>query len=161
MKPPPSSPPASHGAPAETGNLLRQPAHPLITEEMVRQLVHAFYGKIRDDRTLGPIFNAAIGDAWDHHLDKMCDFWSSVVLMSGRYKGRPLPVHMRLKDVRPAHFEQWLQLFGETAEAVCPAEVAPVFIERAKRIAESFQLGMFFRPGDPGAFPTAPRGPAS
>jgi hemoglobin len=161
MKPPPPSLPASHGAPAETGNLLRQPAHPLITEEMVRELVHAFYGKIRGDRTLGPIFDRVIGERWDAHLAKMCDFWSSVVLVSGRYKGRPLPAHMRLKDVRPEHFTLWLELFRETAEEVCPPDSAPVFIERSRRIAESFQLGMFFRPDDPHSIPLASQGGAS
>ncbi|MEO3429310.1 group III truncated hemoglobin [Pelagibius sp. CAU 1746] len=144
----------------EARNLLRRPVHPDITEEMIRALVHTFYDKVRADAVLGPIFDRVIGERWDDHLAKMCDFWSSVTLVSGRYKGRPLPAHMRLKDVRPEHFTQWLALFRKTAKEVCPPDIAAVFIERAQRIAESFQLGMFFHPGGPLSVPPAPQGTA-
>ena len=62
-----------------------------VTEEMIHDLVHAFYAKVRRDPALGPIFNRVIDD-WDHHLAKLCDFWSSVTLMSGRFKGAPMEI---------------------------------------------------------------------
>ena len=62
-----------------------------VTEPMIRTLVDAFYAKVRSDAVLGPIFNARIHD-WDEHLAKLADFWSSIVMMSGRYKGRPASV---------------------------------------------------------------------
>src|SRR3546814_5468730 len=96
-------------------NLLRRPAHPDISEALVHDLVFAFYDRIRADATLGPIFDGVIGDRWDEHLAKMCDFWSSVMLASGRYEGRPLAAHLRLKGVGPEHFEIWLRLFRQTA----------------------------------------------
>jgi hemoglobin len=80
----------------------------------------------------------------------MCDFWSSVMLTSGRYKGNPMTAHMRLKMVKPEHFERWLFLFRDTARALCAPEVADLFIARADNIARSLQLGMFYRPGEPG-----------
>jgi hemoglobin len=54
--------------------------------------------------------------------------------------------HMRLKMIRPAHFERWLALFRETARTVCSPEIAALFIGRAENIARSLQMGMFFRP---------------
>jgi len=54
---------------------------------------------------------------------------------------------MRLKMVRPEHFERWLSLFRQTARQTCPAEIADLFIGRAENIARSLQLGMFFKPG--------------
>jgi hemoglobin len=132
-----------------SANLRRQPVHPAIDEAMVQQLVHAFYNHIRADSELGPIFSRIIGDRWDHHLAKMCDFWSSVMLMTGRYKGAPMIAHMRLKMVRPEHFDRWLTLFRQTAHEICPPEIAELFIARAENIARSFQLGMFFKPGKP------------
>src|SRR3546814_14269539 len=75
------------------------------------------------------------------------------MLASGRYEGRPLAAHLRLKGVGPEHFEIWLRLFRQTAGEVCPGDVAVIFIDRAERIAESFQLGMFFRPASPQSFP--------
>jgi hemoglobin len=124
----------------------RQPVHPSIDEEIVRTLVHAFYVKIRNDQELGPIFARVIGNDWDPHLAKMCDFWSSVMLMSGRYKGNPMIAHMRLKTVQPKHFERWLTLFRETAVEVCRPQIASLFVAKAENIARSLQLGMFFRP---------------
>jgi len=127
--------------------LQRQPVHPEIDEEMIRTLVHGFYDRVRADAELGPIFNAAIGD-WEPHLAKMCDFWSSVMLRTGRYKGAPMVAHLRLKAVRPEHFGRWLSLFGQAAQTLLPADIAALFIGRADNIARSLQLGLFFRPGE-------------
>ena len=83
-----------------------------VTEPMIRGLVDAFNAKVRADAVLGPVFNARIHD-WDEHLAKLTDFWSSIVMMSGRYKGRPLPVHAA-PEISDAHFGRWLALFAET-----------------------------------------------
>ena len=115
------------------------------SEDEIRLLVHSFYARIRKDAELGPIFNGEIVD-WEMHLAKMCDFWSSVMLTTGRYKGQPMRAHMKLKQVTPKHFDRWLMLFRETAEEVCAPENAERFVEKAARIAESLQLGMFFKP---------------
>ena len=108
-------------------------------------------GRTRD---LGPIFNRAIAD-WDPHLEKMCAFWSSVMRMSGRYHGNPMAAHLRLKTVKPAHFQRWLGLFSETAHELFAAEFADAFIGRAETIARSLQLGMFYRPATFTADPEA------
>lgn len=110
-----------------------------VTEAMIHDQVHAFYGKIRTDPALGPIFNREIDD-WDHHLAKMCDFWSSVLLMTGRFKGAPMAVHARLTEVRPTHFARWLHLFRQTAQEVCPTDAAALFIAKSEMIAQSLQL---------------------
>lgn len=118
-----------------------------ITEAMIHRLVHSFYARARVDPLLGPIFNRAIAD-WDEHLDKLCAFWSSVTLMTGRYKGTPMRAHAELPDISRAHFERWLQLFRATAIETCPPEAADVFVERAARIAESLQLGIALHRGE-------------
>jgi hemoglobin len=129
-----------------TENPRRQPVHPLIDEVMVHSLVHEFYRRVRQDTAIGPIFDRVIGEDWEAHLAKMCDFWSSVMLLTGRYKGNPMIAHIRLKMIKPEHFERWLALFRQTARDVCPEEIAELFIGRAENIARSFQLGMFYRP---------------
>ena len=113
-----------------------------VTEEMIEGLVHAFYAKVRIDPALAPIFNRAIGDGWDHHLAKMCDFWSSVVLMTGRFKGAPMATHARLPELRATHFARWLHLFSQTAATVCPPEAAALFVAKSQIIAQSLQLGI-------------------
>ncbi|MDR3527972.1 MAG: group III truncated hemoglobin [Rhizomicrobium sp.] len=118
-----------------------------VDEAMIRTLVHRFYAKVRQDPFIGPIFVEAIGEDWGPHLAKLCDFWSSVMLTSGRYKGNPMAVHARLNAIQPAHFEHWLALFRQTAAEVCPPEIAAAFAARADNIARSLQMGMTFRPG--------------
>lgn len=117
-----------------------------VTEAMISDLVHAFYARVRADPDLGPIFEGAIRGVWEPHLQKMCAFWSSVMLTSGRYKGNPMAAHLRHKSIRPFHFDRWLALFRETAQQVCPPDAASAFIDRAERIADSLQRGMFFNP---------------
>ncbi|SFS45050.1 hemoglobin [Brevundimonas viscosa] len=111
-----------------------------IDEPMIARLVDAFYGKVRADPLLGPVFDARISD-WEPHLAQMRLFWSSVALMSGVYHGRPMPKHLPL-PVDATHFDRWLELFEQTAREVCPPAAADHFIERARRIAESLELGI-------------------
>ena len=111
-----------------------------ITEAMIERLVRAFYDKVRTDPMLAPVFDARIRD-WEPHLQQMCAFWSSVALMSGRYHGTPMVKHMPL-PVDAAHFDRWLDLFKTTAHEVCPPEAAAHFVERARRIASSLELGI-------------------
>jgi hemoglobin len=109
-----------------------------IDEPMIDRLVRSFYAKIRQDALLGPIFEARIRD-WEPHLQRMCEFWSSVALMSGRYHGSPMAKHLPL-PVDATHFDRWLLLFEETAREICPPKAAAHFVERARRIAESLEL---------------------
>jgi hemoglobin len=118
-----------------------------IEEPMIERLVRAFYAKVRTDDLLGPIFMARIRD-WEPHLQRMCAFWSSVALMSGRYHGTPMAKHLSL-PVDAEHFDRWLSLFEATAREVCPPQAAQHFVQRARRIAESLELGVA---GHHGAF---------
>ncbi len=111
-----------------------------IDEAMIERLVRAFYARIREDAVLGPIFEARITD-WEPHLKRMCAFWSSVTLLTGRYSGQPMRVHAPL-PVDARHFDRWLQLFAETAAEVCPPAAAEHFVFRARKIAESLELGI-------------------
>ena len=111
-----------------------------IDEAMIARLVDGFYDRVRADPLIGPVFNERIGD-WGPHLEQMRLFWSSVALMSGAYHGRPMPKHLPL-PVDARHFDRWLELFEATARDLCPPAAADHFIERARRIAESLELGI-------------------
>ncbi|MBO9525569.1 MAG: group III truncated hemoglobin [Sphingobium yanoikuyae] len=122
-----------------------------IDEASLRQLVESFYARVRADDRLGPIFNDAVDD-WPAHIDRLVDFWSSVMLSSGRYKGQPVPVHMAHRDrITPALFDHWLNLWSQTTDAVMVPAAAAALQDRAQRIAESLQLALFFRLGAPPA----------
>jgi hemoglobin len=117
-----------------------------IDDAMIDRLVRAFYARARPDPLLGPIFEGAVDD-WEAHFGRMCDFWSSVALMSGRYHGTPMIKHAAL-PVDTEHFNRWLELFAETARAECPPAAAALFIDRAGRIADSLELGIAAQRGE-------------
>jgi hemoglobin len=111
-----------------------------IDEAMIERLVLAFYDRARRDPFIGPIFESHVTD-WDGHLARMCAFWSSVALMSGRYHGQPMAKHLPLPVDTP-HFDRWLEIFAETAREICAGPAAAHFIERAHHIADSLELGI-------------------
>ena len=111
-----------------------------IDETMIETLVRAFYARVRRDPLLAPIFESRIAE-WEPHLGNMFAFWSSLTLQTGRYHGQPMAKHMPLL-VDARHFDRWLALFEETARDVCPPAAAERFIERARRVAESLELGV-------------------
>jgi len=79
----------------------------------------------------------------------MHDFWSSIMLTSGRYKGNPIAVHLRVEGMEPQLFGRWLALFAETCRELFDDDVADVFRAKAERIAESLKLALFYRPDRP------------
>jgi hemoglobin len=114
-----------------------------ITEEEISNLVDRFYAKVRRDDVIGPIFNAMIDD-WPFHLAKLKDFWSTVMLRTGRYKGDPMMVHLPL-PLDPEHFHRWLTLFAETANEVMSPEHANSIILASHRIGQNFQAGIAYQ----------------
>lgn len=116
-----------------------------IDENSLARLVNAFYARVRTDAELGPIFNDAVHD-WPEHLEKLTHFWSSVMLTSGRYKGQPMPAHLKHRDrITPALFDRWLALWKQTSDELMEPEAAAALQSKAARIAESLQLALFFK----------------
>jgi hemoglobin len=117
-----------------------------IDEKLVRAVVESFYTKVRRDKLLGPIFEAAVSD-WPEHFDRLSAFWSSLTLMSGRYKGNPFEAHLPLPVLGDEHFATWLRLFDETLAELCTPAQAEVFRVRARRVANSLSMGLAIRRG--------------
>ena len=131
----------SEGGPERRAALTRELSESTgIDDAMIEALVRAFYGRVREDPLLAPVFLAKVED-WEAHIATLCRFWSSVALMTGRYSGRPMQVHADL-DVGRGHFLRWLALFEVTARELCPPAAADHFVERARAIAESLRQGI-------------------
>jgi len=105
----------------------------------VKRLVDVFYGKVRKDVLLSPIFEKAIGDHWDTHLNKMYQFWQTVLLEEHTYYGSPFLPHTKL-PIKKEHFQQWLLLFNETLKTEFDGEIAEEASWRAHKMAEMFQM---------------------
>ena len=110
-----------------------------LDENLLERLVREFYGTARRDPMIGHLFDD-VGD-WEAHIARITAFWSSVALMSGRYHGNPMASHLKL-PLEPPQFGRWLALFEQTARASCSPAGAALLLEKARRIAQSLQLGI-------------------
>jgi len=124
----------------------RQSVHPSITVEQISELVDQFYERIHSHEKLGEIFEAHVDGRWRDHLDKMKGFWRSVLLSTGEYKGKPIPVHLKIQDIDTEEFSEWLKLFSQTAAEIMSPEAANLVEEVAQKIATSLWLS---RSSDP------------
>jgi hemoglobin len=125
------------------------PQHsPALSELNLKPVLEDFYRSVRHDDLLGPVFSRAISDkAWPEHLRLIGDFWSSVMLKTGRYRGKPFSVHQAIEGMRPELFDRWLALFREACDRNLPPALAEALHGKAVMIAGSFRAGLFFQPG--------------
>jgi hemoglobin len=117
---------------------LTEEKHDIQELDDVKQLVDSFYGKVRNDILIGPIFDEKIQDRWPQHLSKMYTFWQTVLLGEHTYYGSPFPPHAHL-PVEGEHFDRWLALFSETLNEHFSGKVADEAMWRAQKMAEMFQ----------------------
>lgn len=113
---------------------------PLCTPQEIQDLVHDFYGRVRKDGSLGPIFDRHLHD-WDAHLAIMVRFWSSLLLGTGEYQGSPMTKHIALPNLSAPLFEHWLDLFHQTTRDQPNAAMARKAEEFSQRIARSLWYG--------------------
>ena len=119
--------------------------HSSIDKASIQKLVTTFYGRAREDELIGPIFDRAVHD-WDHHIAQITEFWAAIILKTGGYDGRPMAPHLKL-NLKNEHFDRWIDLFEQTAHEIFPDEAAIVFIDRAHRIANSFEMAIATQAG--------------
>ena len=104
-----------------------------LDEATIRAVVDDFYGRVREDEVIGPVFNAHVAD-WDVHLPKMYGFWATVLLGEQRYHGNPVEKHRAVSEIRPAHFARWLDLFDQTLKDHCTPKDAEAWSAAARRM---------------------------
>lgn len=107
------------------------------SQEDLGLLVREFYGRVRQDHLIGPIFEKAIGSHWDEHLKKIENFWATLLLGTESYHGRPFPPHLPL-GLEVSHFEKWLELFFRTTDDLFEGQKADEIKMRALNIGRNF-----------------------
>ncbi|MBN8833518.1 MAG: globin [Niastella sp. SCN 39-18] len=103
----------------------------------IKLLVDTFYGRIRENELLAPIFNAVIGDRWPQHLEKMYRFWQTVLLDEHTYYNSPFPPHAKL-PIAQNHFDTWLQLWHLTIDENFTGKLAEEAKWRGDKMAVMF-----------------------
>lgn len=110
-----------------------------IDDDNLSVLVHTFYDRVRQDPMLGPIFEVRIGASWQKHMNRMVDFWSSVLLGSGRFKGNPMLKHALIPDLSSAHFDHWMEMFSATVQELYDEDVAAVILAKARNMRRGLE----------------------
>ncbi|MBK8711284.1 MAG: group III truncated hemoglobin [Niastella sp.] len=103
----------------------------------IKLLVDTFYGNIRENELLAPIFNAVIKDRWPQHLEKMYRFWQTVLLDDHTYYNSPFPPHAKL-PVTQQHFDTWLKLWHLTINENFTGKLAEEAKWRGNKMAIMF-----------------------
>ncbi len=119
----------------------------LNNRENIALLIHTFYGRIRKDKMLGPVFNSIIED-WPEHLDRLTDFWETNLLFTRKYKGNPLKAHSDVDErvnntITMEHFGKWLQIWFGTIDDYFEGKNAEVAKQRARKMSTMMFLKIF------------------
>jgi hemoglobin len=107
-----------------------------LNDQSIATLVDRFYARVREDALLGPVFNGAIGDHWPEHLATLTNFWTSVLLASGRYKGNPMMAHLPIPQMDKKHFNRWIELWTQTTSEVFGPEISAALVAKASTMGE-------------------------
>ena len=87
------------------------------------------------------------------------DFWSSILLRTGRFTGAPMPLHAAMPGLSADLFQRWLAAFYASNARQPNQAMAAQANAMAERIAQSLWMGYPMRNGGD-ALPTpleAPR----
>ena len=110
----------------------------ITSDDDIHLMVHTFYDRVRKDPDLGSVFEAHIRGNWDPHLNRMCDFWSTIILYTKKYQGDPMSKHFPL-PLNNVLFGKWLTLFNTTVDELFAGEHAQTAKNRAASIANIMQ----------------------
>lgn len=114
-----------------------------LTAALIRDVVLAFYAKLRQDEVLGPLFENAIGADWNGHIERIIQFWLTATRLERGYDGsRFMPAHLKHGAIRVDHLPRWLELFEQTLQARCSPPQADALRDIAVRMAENIELGL-------------------
>lgn len=105
--------------------------------EDIKILVNEFYGKVKEDALLAPIFFDHIPGDWGPHLNKMYSFWNAALFGVHGYVGNPFARHAHM-PVSREHFEHWLQYWWETVDNHFEGPVAEDAKKRGEIMANTF-----------------------
>lgn len=113
----------------------------------VELLINTFYGAIREEEVLGPIFNKIIED-WDHHLALLADFWETNLFFVSKYKGNPAKVHQQVDEkvggtITQDHFFRWITLWTKTVDSLFEGERANIAKQRARKMSTHLFINLF------------------
>lgn len=119
----------------------------LQNREDVFKLVSIFYGKVRKNEHLGPIFNEIIKD-WPEHLEKLTDFWETNLFLMRKFRGNPMTAHVSVDQkfdntIEMRHFGEWLNMWYQTLDELFDGEKANLAKNRARNMSTHLFMNIY------------------
>ena len=111
----------------------------ITNESDVEQLVYGFYTLLRKDDEVGHFFNEVIEIDWDHHMPRICNFWSSILLGTNTYKDNAMKKHLELSQISKIedhHVDRWMYLWVRSIDERFEGSIAEMAKDRASQIGE-------------------------
>jgi hemoglobin len=111
------------------------------TRDDCEALVRAFYKRAFEDPLIGWLFTDVARLDLEAHVPRITSFWETVLLGARSYGGGAFRPHAELHmkaELRAAHFERWLVLWGETVDELFAGERAELAKSHAYRVAHAF-----------------------
>ena len=125
----------------------------LDSKENISLLVDLFYKEVQTDQLIGPVFHAVIkSDDWPKHLERMSDFWETVLHGKGSYRGNPFMKHKDL-GISTKHFNQWIELFKKVIQREFNGDKADEALMRANKMSALFQAKLEYIRNNPNTTP--------
>jgi hemoglobin len=105
------------------------------------RLVRTFYGRALTDPIIGFIFVDVAKLDLEAHVPRITSFWETILLGAPSYRGGAFRPHAEIHaqvPLRRAHFDQWLNLWSRTVDALFAGERAELAKAHAVRVASAF-----------------------
>ena len=117
------------------------------------KIVISFYEKVQVDKIIGPLFALRIEkENWAKHLERMTDFWDTVLFGTPGYRGNPFVHHISL-GINEVHFDRWISLFNSVIESSFTGPKASEALLRAKKMRELFEMKLDRIKTNPNQYP--------
>lgn len=118
-----------------------------INKESLDKFVDIFYNKARNDRDIGPVFNAQITseEEWEKHKAVVSSFW--LYHFTGihsedappKHKGGMMGAHQDMPPFPREHFGIWMRLFEEALNEVYDERCKNELLDKAKGMSVRMQ----------------------
>ncbi|MFF2113399.1 group III truncated hemoglobin [Rhodococcus koreensis] len=118
----------------------------IATRADLELLLRHFYGRAFADPVLEPVFETLMVIGLDDHLPVMCDFWETILLRTGIYRGSVGAVHRALHGrhgFTDRHFDRWAELWTSSVDELFLGDVAQQAKVEAARIAVGMRRRLF------------------
>lgn len=115
-------------------------------KEDIKLLVHTFYEQVATDPVIGTYFTETAAVDWNHHLPKMIEFWSLLILGEGQYSGNTTQTHVELHEKRrisAKEFDHWVSLFHQTVNRLFSGEKAELAKQKAVQLSLIMQVKIY------------------